>query len=108
MANTSGSPNSPAGEATPSTEPDVAEPEQAQVDHTIAFSTIEQIRNSLTKLQNDFAIPAELDHYAAEAEDHDETVSVSSVSSSDLTKLIPYTNKNKPVRTRAERAVGRP
>ena len=97
VVNASGSPNSPTGDITPSKEPDVAEPEQPQVDHTIAFSSIEQIRNSLTKLQNDFVVPAELDHYAAEAEDHDETASVSSVSSSDLTKLIPCTNKNKPV-----------
>jgi hypothetical protein len=49
------------------------------------------------RLQNDFVLPTELDHYTPSADDRDETASVSSTSSSDLTKLIPYTTNNKPV-----------
>jgi len=42
-------------------------------------------------------LPAEFDHYTTSTDDRDETATISSMSSSDLTKLIPYTNTNKPV-----------
>lgn len=90
-AATSGSPNSLPIEET------VIEPEQTQADRVTTLSSIEHIRNNFTKLQTGFILPAELDHYATSTDDHDETASVSSASSSDLTKLIPYTSPNKPV-----------
>jgi len=77
--------------------PAVTEREQAQIDRAIALSSVEHLQNTLTKLQTNFVLPAEFDHYAAPTDDRDETATVSSVSSSDLTKLIPYTNANKPV-----------
>ena len=78
-------------------QPTVTEKEQAQIDRAISLSSIEHARNTLTKLQTEFVFPAELDHYAASNDDRDEIGSVSSVSSSDLTKLIPYSRTNKPV-----------
>ena len=81
----------------PATQPAVTEREQAQTDRAIALSSIEHAQNTLTKLQTSFVLPTELDHYAASTDDRDETGSVSSVSSSDLTKLIPYSRTNKPV-----------
>ena len=78
-------------------QPNVTEPEQAQVDHTNSFSSIEHIRNNLSKLQADFVLPTELDHYAPSADDNDNTAPVSPASSSELAKLIPYTSTNKPV-----------
>lgn len=79
------------------TERPVTEKEQAQIDRAVALSSIEHVQNTLSKLQTDFVLPAELDHYVPPTDDRDETASVSSVSSSDLTKLIPYTRANKPV-----------
>ena len=78
-------------------QPAVTEREQAQIDRAIALSSVEHLQNTLTKLQTNFVLPTELDHYAASTDDRDETATISSVSSSDLTKLIPYTNTNKPV-----------
>ena len=80
-----------------SAKPAVTESEQAQIDRAIALSSIEHVQSALTKLQAGFVLPTELDHYAPSADDQDETASVSSVSSSDLTKFIPYTSTNKPV-----------
>jgi len=77
--------------------PTVTEREQAQIDRAIALSSVEHLQNTLTKLQTNFVLPTEFDHYATSTDDRDETATVSSVSSSDLTKLIPYTNTNKPV-----------
>ncbi|KAF9777985.1 hypothetical protein BJ322DRAFT_1025354 [Thelephora terrestris] len=74
--------------------PSVAQTEQAQVDRAIALSAVEHIQNTLTKLQTEFVLPTEFDHYAPSTDERDETASVSS---SDLTKLIPYTHTNKPV-----------
>ena len=81
----------------PPAKPTVSEREQAQIDRAIAISSVERVQDSLAKLQNNFVLPTELDHYIPSADDHDETASVSSASSSDLTKLIPYTSVNKPV-----------
>ena len=89
--------SSPTEETTPSVEPTVTETEQARADRASSLSSVEHIRNSLTKLQTDFSLPAELDHYTPSTDDRDETASVSSASSSDLTRLIPYTRANKPV-----------
>ena len=87
---------SPTRESAPPVKPTVVETEQVP-DRTTSLSSIEHIRNNLTKLRADFAFPTELDQYPPSADDHDETASVSSLSSSDLTKLIPYTSANKPV-----------
>ena len=92
-AGPSGTSSSPA----PSAAPAVTKGEQSQIDRAIALSSVEHIQSNLTKLQTDFVLPAELDHYTPSADDRDETASVSSTSSSDLTKLIPYTTNNKPV-----------
>ena len=90
-------PSGPPRSFPPAAQPAVTEREQAQIDRAIALSSIEHAQNTLTKLQTGFVLPAELDHYAASTDDHDEIASVSSVSSSDLAKLIPYTGTNKPV-----------
>jgi len=79
------------------TQPAVTEREQAQIDRAIALSSVEHLQNTLTKLQTSFVLPSEFDRYAESTDDRDETATVSSVSPSDLTKLIPYTNTNKPV-----------
>ena len=92
-AGPSGSPRSSPHAAHPT----VTEREQTQIDRAIALSSIEHVQNTLTKVQTDFVLPTELDHYAASGDDRDEIGSISSVSSSDLTKLIPYTSANKPV-----------
>ena len=81
----------------PPANPTVSEREQAQIDRAIALSSVERVQDSLAKLQTDFVLPAELDHYTPSTDDRDETASISSTSSSDLTKLIPYTMVNKPV-----------
>ena len=84
--------------SSPSTaQPAVTEKEQAQIERAIALSSVEHVQDTLTKLQTGFVLPTGLDHYVASADYRDETASVSSVSSSDLTKLIPYTSTNKPV-----------
>jgi len=87
---------SPTQESMPPVKPTATETDQVP-DRTTSLSSIERIRNNLTKLQADFALPTELDHYAPCADDHDDTASVLSISSSDFTKLIPYTSTNKPV-----------
>jgi hypothetical protein len=92
-AGPSGSSSSPA----PSAAPAVTKGEQSQIDRAIALSSVEHIQSTLTRLQTDFVLPTELDHYTPSTDDRDETASVSSTSSSDLTKLIPYTTNNKPV-----------
>ncbi|KAF9649920.1 hypothetical protein BDM02DRAFT_3185869 [Thelephora ganbajun] len=79
------------------TEPAVTEREQAQIDRAIALSSVEKAQSALAKLQTGFVLPTELDYCSPSTDDHDETASVSSVSSSGLTKLIPYTSTNKPV-----------
>ena len=90
----------PSGSSSSSpTKPVVANRERVQIDRAIALSSVEHIQNTLTKLQTEFVLPTELDHYATPIDERDETASVSSVSSSDLTKLIPYTYTNKPVYT---------
>jgi hypothetical protein len=81
----------------PRAKPAVNEREQAQIDRAIALSSVEHVRSTLTKLQTDFVLPSELDHYTPSADDHDETASVSSSSSSNLSKLIPHTSTNGPV-----------
>ena len=81
----------------PPAKPAVTEREQAHIDRAIALSSIEHVQSALTKLQADFVLPAELDHYTPPHDDRDETASIASTSSSDLTKLIPYTSTNKPV-----------
>ena len=80
----------------PSTEPIITESEQVQIGRTVALSSIQNVQNTLTKLQAGFVLPTELDHHTPSTDDRDETASISSVSS-DLTKLIPFTNTNKPV-----------
>ena len=93
----SGSPDpSPNKESTSLANLDATDMEHVP-DRATSLSCIEHIRNNLTKLQTDFVLPTELDHYAPSADDHDDAASVSSVSSSDLTKLIPYTSTNKPI-----------
>ena len=77
------------------TEPTATETERTRADRAAALSSVEHIRNDLTKLRVDFTLPAELDHYAPSTGDHDEVAPVSSASSSGLTKLIPYTSTNK-------------
>ena len=81
----------------PAAQPAVTEREQAQIDRAISLSSIEHARNTLTRLQTGFVLPTELDHHAVSSDDRDEIGSVSSTSSSDLTKLIPYSRINKPV-----------
>jgi len=83
--------------SSPSTRPVITEREQAQINRAIALSSVEQVQDTLTKLQTGFVLPTELDHYTPSSDDRDETASVSSVMSSDLMKLIPYTRTNKPV-----------
>ena len=78
-------------------QPAITEREQAQIDRAISLSSIEHARNTLTKRQAEFVLPTELDHYTASTDDRDEIASVSSTSSSDLTKLIPYSRTNEPV-----------
>jgi len=85
------SPSSP-----PSTRPAVIEREQAQIDRAIALSSVEHIQDTLTKLQTDFTLPTELDHYTRSTDGRDETASVSSFSSN-LAKLISYTSAKKSV-----------
>ena len=80
-----------------SAKPAVTEGEQAQIDRAIALSSVERVHDKLGKLQADFILPTELEHYDPSPDDRDETASVSSVSSSDLRKLIPYASTNKPV-----------
>ena len=92
-AGPSGSPSSAPSPA----KPVITEREQGQIDRAVALSSIEHVQNTFNKLQTDFVLPAELDHYTPSTDDRDETASVSSASSSDLTKLIPYTSTNKPV-----------
>ena len=89
----------PSGSSRPSptAKPTVTEGEQAQIDRAIALSSVEHVQDTLTKLQTDFILPTELDHYGPSTEDRDDTASVSSASSSDLSKFIPYTSTNKPV-----------
>ena len=79
----------------PTAKPAISEREQAQIDRAIALSSVERVQDSLARLRKDFVLPAELDHYTSSTDNHDDTVSISSVSSSDLTKLIPYTSANK-------------
>jgi len=81
----------------PSTRPAVTEKEQGQIDRAIALSSVEHVQDTLTKLQADFVLPTELEHYTPSTDDCDETTSVSSISSSNLMRLIPYTSVNKPV-----------
>jgi hypothetical protein len=88
---------SPVGGAAPPVETTVAETQQVQIDRTTSLSSVESIRSNLTKVQAAFAFPVDLDHYDPSTDAHDETASVSSTSSSDLTRLIPYTSVNKPV-----------
>jgi len=71
-----------------STRPAVAEKEQGQIDRAIALSSVKHVQDTLTKLQPDFVLPTELDHYAPSSDDRDEATSVSSISSSDLMRLI--------------------
>jgi len=78
-------------------QPAVTEKEQAQIDRAIALSSVENVQSTLTKLRADFVLPTELDHYATPTDDRDETASILSVSSSNVTRLIPFTNTNKPV-----------
>lgn len=90
-----------AGPSRPSPSPSTAQPavterEQAQIDRAIALSSVENVQSTLTKLRADFVLPTELDHYATSADDRDETASILSVSSN-VTRLIPFTNTNKPV-----------
>ena len=88
----------PSGSPSPSrTKPAITESEQVQIDRTVALSAVERVQTTLTNLQADFVLPTEFDHYAPSNDERDETASVSSVSSSDLTKFIPYTHINKPV-----------
>ena len=98
VATTSGSSNSlPVDGVASSTEPTVTRTERTRADRENILSSIERIRNNLAQLQTDFILPNELDHYAPSIHDRDEVTSDSSASSSDLTKLIPYTSTNKPV-----------
>ena len=90
-------PSRPTRPSPPVAQPTVTEREQAQIDRAIALSTIEHAQNTLTKLRTGFVLPTELDHYAASTDDRDEVASISSISSGDLAKLIPYTSTNKPV-----------
>lgn len=71
--------------------------EQVQINRAIALSSVEHTQNTLTKLQTDLALPINLDYYPLSIDDRDETASVTSASSCDLAKLIPYTRANKPV-----------
>lgn len=90
----------PSGSSPPSsssTRPAVTEREQVQIDRAVALSSVEHIQDTLTKLQTDFVLPTELDLYTPSTDDRDETASVSSASSSNLAKLIPYTCANKSV-----------
>ena len=91
-AGPSGSSSSPS-----SVKPAVNATEQAQIDRAVALSSVEHVHNALTELQSTFVLPTELDHYTTSTDDRDDTASVSSVSSSDLTRLIPYTSANKSV-----------
>jgi len=75
----------------PSARPAVTEKGQA------ALSSVEHVKDTPTKLQTDFVLPTKLVHYTLSSGDRDETASVSSISSGDLTKLIPHTNTNKSV-----------
>ena len=77
--------------------PAVTEREQAQIDRAIALSSVEQVQSTLAKLQTEFVLPSELDHYTPSDDDRDETASISSASSSNIAKLIPHTSINKPV-----------
>ena len=98
VATTPGSSNSsPVEGLASSTEPPVTKTEWAWAERENTLSSVEGIRNNLTKLQTDFTLPNELDHYAPSIDDRDEVTSISSASSSNLTKLIPYTSTNKPV-----------
>jgi hypothetical protein len=98
VANTFGPSNSsPVEETASPVEPTVADAREAQIERVTSLSSVGRIRSNLTKAQADFALPSDLDHYDPSTDAHDETASVSSASSSDLTRLIPYTSVNKPV-----------
>jgi len=81
----------------PSARPAVTKREQGQIDRVIALSSVEHVQGALTGLQTGFVLPTELDHYTPSIGDRDETASVSSASSSNITKLVPYTSANKSV-----------
>ena len=87
---------SPVAQPGSSTEPTGIETERTQIDRSTVLSSVEQIRSNLIKLQTDFVLP-ELDHYGPPADDRDEIVSVPSVSSNEISRLIPYTSANRPV-----------
>ena len=92
-AGPSGTPSSPSAPAGST----VSWDEQVQIDHIIALSSVEYIQTTLTNLQKEFVLPTELDHYPLSTDDRNETASAASTSSSELTKLIPYTKANEPV-----------
>ena len=81
----------------PTAKPSVTKGKQAQINCAIVLSSVEHIQDTLTRVQTNFVLPTELDHYDPTIEDRDKTASVSSASSSNLMKLIPYTSANKPV-----------
>ena len=97
VANTFGPSNSsPVEETASPVEPAIADTQEAQIERITSLSSVERIRSYLTKMQAAFALPTDLDHYDPSTDAHDETLaSVSSTSSSDLTRLIPYTSVNK-------------
>jgi len=59
------------------------------VSHVKALFSIERIRNSLTTLKTNLVFPTRLDRHPPSTDDHKETVSISPVSLSDFTKLLP-------------------
>lgn len=61
--------------------------EQVQIDRDVALSYVEHIQSTLRKLQKDFVLPTGLDHHPSTTGDRDETASVASTSSSNLTKV---------------------
>ena len=95
-ANSRFSDPSPTKESTSPVNLDATETEQV-FDCTTSLSSIEHIRNNLAKLKDAFILPTQLDYYSLSANDHDGAASVSSISPSDFTKLIPYTSKNKSI-----------
>ena len=98
VATASGSSNSlPVEKAASSKEPTATKTERTRADRENTFSFVQLIQNNLAKFQTNFILPNELDHYAPSIDERDETTSVSSPSSNDLTKPIPYTSTNKPV-----------
>lgn len=73
----------------------LAEMERIHVGHAKALFSVERTRNSLTTHKTNLVFPTKLDRHPPSADDHKETVSISPVSLSDFTKVLPYASTSR-------------